>query len=96
MRKIKRFKRPTRVIRLNGVPLNERQIVPAVSAQVNVKRPPIRTPDGLVNEVWAASYLGLSVSTLQNRRSQGLPPKFIKRGRRVFYREEELEEFANM
>ena len=57
------------------------------------KRKPIITGNGLYNEVAAAEYLGLSVSTLQNRRSRGEPPEYEKPNGRVFYRLEELERF---
>jgi predicted DNA-binding transcriptional regulator AlpA len=41
----------------------------------------------------AARKLGLRLGTLANRRSLGLGPAYIKLGRAVRYREEDLETF---
>lgn len=57
------------------------------------RRPGVRTSTGLVNEVVAAQILGKSISTLQNRRSKGQPPNYIRQGRRIFYEEAELEAY---
>ncbi len=51
-------------------------------------------PDGRVDTVNAAAYLGLSQKTLAMFRSNGKGPKFIKRGR-VFYFLTDLDEWLN-
>lgn len=71
------------------LPTTEKQTKPATNRQ------PITTSDGLMNEVAAAAYLGLSVSTLQNRRSLRLPPVFRKTGRRIFYERKSLEDYRD-
>jgi hypothetical protein len=47
-------------------------------------------PDGRMNRKNAARYLGLSVKTLAMHASRGTGPRFIKRGR-VFYFRDELD-----
>ncbi|MFY0598009.1 MAG: hypothetical protein JXQ85_16380 [Cognatishimia sp.] len=49
--------------------------------------------NGYMNEVAAAAALGLSVSTLQNRRSLGLPPEFEKWGGRIWYSPKSIQDF---
>lgn len=56
----------------------------------------IETPDGLIDEVIAARLLGVTPRTLQNRRSLRQPPKFVHRGRRVFYELSYIEELATL
>ncbi len=51
-------------------------------------------PDGRANTQNAARYLGLSEKTLAMMRCQGTGPKFIKRGR-VFYYKEDLDSWLN-
>lgn len=41
----------------------------------------------------AARYAGLSVSTLRKRRRLGLPPVYIKVGRRVVYSKQDVDAF---
>ncbi|MDY7093778.1 MAG: helix-turn-helix domain-containing protein [Acidobacteriota bacterium] len=41
----------------------------------------------------AAEYLGLSPATLETMRSRGGGPVFVKLGRRVVYRREDLDEW---
>ena len=43
----------------------------------------------------AAAKLGWKVSTLQQRRHKGLPPRYVKIGRSVRYREEDIEAYIN-
>ncbi|MHB9839967.1 helix-turn-helix transcriptional regulator [Paraburkholderia terrae] len=50
--------------------------------------------DGRMDRKNAALYLGLSVKTLAIKASLGTGPKFIKRGR-VWYRKEDLDEWLN-
>lgn len=52
------------------------------------------TPDGRMDRRSAAAYLGYSVNTLANYATNGTGPKFIKRGR-VWYRKEELDAWLN-
>ena len=47
-------------------------------------------PDGRMDTANAALYLGLSPKTLAMMRCQGTGPKFIKRGR-IFYFKEDLD-----
>jgi hypothetical protein len=47
-------------------------------------------PDGRLDPINAAAYLGLSPKTLANMRTLGTGPRFIKRGR-IFYRIADLD-----
>jgi len=49
-------------------------------------------PDGRMDTVNAALYIGLSQKTLAMKRSAGNGPRFIKRGK-IFYRKEDLDEW---
>ena len=51
-------------------------------------------PDGRMDAVNAARYLGLAPKTLAMWRSNGSGPRFIKRGR-IFYYREDLDEWLN-
>jgi hypothetical protein len=51
-------------------------------------------PDGRMNRKNAAQYLGLAVKTLAMHASRGTGPRFIKRGR-VFYFREDLDAWLN-
>jgi len=90
MQRIKR----RRIIKYRGVPLREVS-EPVPTKKKATRRKAYLTPDGCTNEVYAAQYLNLAVSTLQNLRSLRKPPKYFKRGTRVFYRMEDLEEYAS-
>jgi excisionase family DNA binding protein len=48
----------------------------------------------LLTEKEAAQRLGLSVSTLQQRRFRGRPPVFVRLGKSVRYRPEDLDAFV--
>jgi hypothetical protein len=48
--------------------------------------------DGRMTAEGAATYLGLSVQTLAKKRCNGKGPKFVKRGR-IFYYREDLDEW---
>ena len=52
-------------------------------------------PDGRLDAVNAAEYLGLSQKTLAMMRCQGTGPKYIKRGR-IFYFKEDLDIWINL
>ena len=43
----------------------------------------------------AAAYLGISPRTLEDWRLTGFGPRFVKLGRRVFYRLQDLAEFVH-
>lgn len=58
-----------------------------------VRKPIFATDGSLMNEVAAAAYVGLAVSTLQNRRSKKMEPKFRKIGRAVFYDKNDLDSY---
>jgi len=47
----------------------------------------------ILDERAAAAYLGLSVKTLQGRRGQRRGPAWVKLGRSVRYRREDLDQF---
>jgi hypothetical protein len=51
-------------------------------------------PDGRLDSKNAAMYLGLKEKTLAMMRSVGKGPKFIKRGR-IFYFKEDLDNWIN-
>ena len=51
-------------------------------------------PDGRMTTEGAALYTGLSAKTLAMMRCQGMGPKFIKRGR-VFYFKEDIDAWLN-
>ncbi|MFY0648003.1 hypothetical protein [Sulfitobacter geojensis] len=94
MKKFERIQRPPRRIKLRHREAaveqetgSKKQVQKTVS-----KRRPIETYDGLLNEVAAAARAGKSISTLQNRRNLGLPPKFHRRGRNIFYGVEDIDE----
>ena len=52
-----------------------------------------KTLSQALDEKAAASYTGLSVRTLQKRRFERQGPPYIKLGRRVAYRLEDLDNF---
>ena len=57
-------------------------------------RRPWTSPDGIyMNEVAAAQYLGKSLSRLRNMRCQRIGPKFLKPGRSIYYRADDLRDF---
>lgn len=49
----------------------------------------------LFDEREAAQRLGLSVATMRRRRLLRNPPAWVKLGRRVLYRKQDLESFVN-
>lgn len=49
--------------------------------------------DKLLNEKEARVVLRMSTAWLHKRRQSGLPPKWFKVGRRVFYKQSDLELF---
>lgn len=52
-------------------------------------------PQSLLNEHQAAKYLGVSVSTLQQRRFRGRLPKYLKIGKSVRYPVADLQDFID-
>jgi predicted DNA-binding transcriptional regulator AlpA len=48
----------------------------------------------VVDEVAAASFVGMSVSSLQKSRVRGDGPRFAKLGSRVRYRVQDLEQYV--
>lgn len=57
-----------------------------------IERKPM-LPKILLNEHGASEMVGFAVSTLRKRRWQGLPPRYLKVGSKVFYDREELQSF---
>lgn len=51
-------------------------------------------PDGRMDTYSAATYAGYSEKTMANWRSKGIGPKFTKRGR-VFYFKNDLDNWLN-
>lgn len=49
-------------------------------------------PDGRLDARGAAAYLGLSLRTLANKRSNGTGPRYVKAGR-IFYYRADLDEW---
>lgn len=49
----------------------------------------------LLNEHSASEVTGFKVATLRKRRWQGLPPKFLKVGSKVFYDKEVLNQYLD-
>jgi hypothetical protein len=49
-------------------------------------------PDGRMNPQAAALYVGLPVKTLAKKRCNGTAPRFVKRGR-IFYYRDDLDEW---
>lgn len=60
---------------------------------VNVRKGDTTTTPHVFDEKEAASYLGLSVKTLQARRAAHKAPAFLKIGRSVRYRVMDLDAF---
>lgn len=52
-------------------------------------------PDGRMDTKNAAQYLGISEKTLATYRCKGTSPKFIKRSRRIFYFQTDLDEWLD-
>ena len=48
----------------------------------------------LMTTVEAAEYLNISIQILERRRSQRLPPAFVKLGRQVRYRVSDLDDWV--
>jgi hypothetical protein len=51
-------------------------------------------PHDLLSQAAAARYLGVSVSSLERWRAQGIGPKVTWIGRRPKYRRRDLDEYA--
>ena len=51
-------------------------------------------PDGRLDALNAAIYIGLSIKTMAMMRTKGTGPQFIKRGR-IFYFRDDLDEWLN-
>ena len=47
-------------------------------------------PKTLLNETKASEIVGFAIATLRKRRFQGLPPRYLKVGSRVFYDRDDL------
>jgi excisionase family DNA binding protein len=43
----------------------------------------------------AAAYLGISTSTLEKMRCEGRGPRYLKLGRRCFYRRSDLDQYLS-
>lgn len=59
-----------------------------------IRRDVLIFPDGRMDAKNAASYVGLSEKTLAMKRCKGIGPKYVKRGR-VFYFREDLDQWLN-
>ena len=47
----------------------------------------------LLNENKASEVVGFTTATLRKRRWQGLPPRFLKVGSKVYYDRDDLQDF---
>ena len=50
-------------------------------------------PKTLLNETKASEVIGFTTATLRKRRWQGLPPRFLKVGSKVYYDRDDLQTF---
>ena len=55
----------------------------------------IISPKTLLTEQEASAVTGFKVATLRKRRWQGLPPRFLKVGSKVFYDLNDLEDYLH-
>lgn len=51
--------------------------------------------DPILNQEQLAEYLGVSIYTLRTWRNKGEGPKFIRLGRKIAYRTEDIEAYLN-
>lgn len=49
----------------------------------------------LLNEHQASEVVGFKVATLRKRRWQGLPPRFLKVGSKVFYDQNDIQNYLD-
>jgi hypothetical protein len=49
----------------------------------------------LLTETQVSQVTGFKIATLRKRRWQGLPPRFMKVGSKVFYSEQDIQEFLD-
>ena len=47
----------------------------------------------LLNETKASEVVGFTTATLRKRRWQGLPPRFLKVGSKIYYDRDDLQAF---
>jgi predicted DNA-binding transcriptional regulator AlpA len=52
-------------------------------------------PDGRISAQDAARYCGLSYKTMALQRSAGVGPAFVKLGKAVFYRKDDLDQWMS-
>jgi hypothetical protein len=69
----------------------QRQLIPPNLSPIEIQI----YPDGRMDVENAAKYLGVSKKSLDMWRCKGTSPKFIKRGRRVFYFQKDLDIWLN-
>ena len=50
-------------------------------------------PDALIPAAEAPSYVGIAKQTMSRWRHQGDPPRYVRLGRRIFYRAGDLREW---
>ena len=53
----------------------------------------VSVPRATLTEKEAATYLGLSLSTMRRRRAASRPPRFLKIGGSIRYTKQELDRF---
>jgi len=51
--------------------------------------------DTLIPAPQTPEYIGLQCQTLAHRRCNGLPPQFVRLGRRIFYRAGDLRQWMH-
>ena len=67
----------------------------AVEATIDATdlRPLPSDPDALIRAADAPYYLGIAQQTMCRWRHEGNPPRFVRLGRRVFYRSSDLRDW---
>jgi hypothetical protein len=73
-------------------PANRCRISPALTSNVVEFRP---AHEGMLNEQQAAQYLGLKLGSLRSGRCRKRGPAYIKLGRRVLYRMDDLRTYVD-
>lgn len=67
-----------------------------MQANLTSAAPSVRIyPDGRMDAKSAVAYTGLSYKTMAVQRSQGVGPPFIKLGKSIFYRKDDLDAWLN-
>ena len=70
---------------------------PTESSEARIDTPALLTlptdPDVLIRAAEVPRYVGIAQQTLSKWRHEGHPPRFVRLGRRIFYRSGDLREW---